>query len=105
MLQACRHRRAWPGGSIDIHAPAWFFHHAGDRGRASPKNVQEIVGHSSLDLTMNTYARATDSGKRAAINALPFAKASAPDHIVSVSVQNVAKAGSSNANLPQVVSA
>ena len=33
---------------------------------------------------MGVYARATDSGKRDAINALPFAKASPPDHVLSL---------------------
>ena len=41
--------------------------------------VQAILGHSSLDLTMRVYAKATDSSKRDAVDALPFTKLGVPD--------------------------
>ena len=48
---------------------------------ATPKAVQAIVGHATLDLTMNVYARVTEHGKRQAIGALPFAQVSPPDAV------------------------
>jgi integrase len=54
-------------------------------GGANPKAVQAILGHSTLALTMGIYARATDRAKREAIGALPFAKVSAPEHVIAVS--------------------
>lgn len=44
----------------------------------------EILGHSTLNLTMGIYTKATDRAKRDAITALPFAKASQPKHVVSI---------------------
>jgi hypothetical protein len=35
-------------------------------------------------MTMNTYAKATDRGKRQAISALPFANASGPADVISI---------------------
>jgi hypothetical protein len=49
---------------------------------ASGKAAQDIVGHSTVELTMNVYAKATDRSKRDAIGRLPFATVSAPEHIV-----------------------
>ncbi len=46
---------------------------------ATPRAVQEIVGHSTLNLTMGVYARVTDRSKQQAIGALPFAQVSPPD--------------------------
>jgi hypothetical protein len=46
---------------------------------ATPRAVQEIVGHSTLNLTMRVYARVTDRSKQQAIRALPFAQVSPPD--------------------------
>jgi integrase len=75
---------ARPRGAVDLHSlRGTFVTHAIDNG-ASPKAVQDIVGHLTLALTMNTYARATDQGKRAAISSLPFAKASVPAHLLKL---------------------
>ena len=48
---------------------------------ASPKAIQAILGHSTLAMTMGIYAKATDRGKREAVNSLPFATATAPSHV------------------------
>jgi integrase len=71
-------------GSVDLHslrvtAASLMIEHG-----ASPKAVQAILGHSTLALTMGVYAKATERSKRDAISALPFAKASAPVHVVSM---------------------
>jgi site-specific recombinase XerD len=47
-------------------------------GRATPKVVQSMLGQAALDMTMRVYAKATDRSMRDAINALPFATATAP---------------------------
>jgi integrase len=72
------------GGSVDIHSlRVTFTTLAIDHG-ASPKAVQELLGHSTLDLTMKVYAKATEKAKRDAISALPFATLSAPEHVIPV---------------------
>ena len=38
-----------------------------ETGKASPKDVQELARHSTLDLTMNTYGRAREDRTRAAV--------------------------------------
>ncbi len=60
------------GGSLDIHSlRGTFISHAIENG-GSPKAVQEIIGHSTLAMTMNVYAKAADESKRKAIDCLPF---------------------------------
>jgi integrase len=71
-----------PGGSIDIHALRVSFITLALEHGGSPKAIQMIVGHSSLEMTMNIYAKATDRSKRDAVAALPFAKVSTPAHII-----------------------
>jgi integrase len=75
---------AEPGGSVDIHSLRGTFTTLAIENGASPKAVQSILGHSTLALTMGTYAKATERAKRDAVSALPFAKASSPDHIISL---------------------
>jgi integrase len=75
---------AEPGGSVDIHSLRGTFTTLAIENGASPKAVQSILGHSTLALTMGTYAKATERAKRDAVSALPFAKASTPAHIVSL---------------------
>ena len=70
-----------PNGSVDIHSLRVTFTTLSLDHGANPKAVQDILGHSTLELTMNTYAKATDRGKRDAV-ALPFAQAKTPDHVV-----------------------
>ncbi len=75
---------ARPRGAVDLHSLRVTFVTHCINGGASPKAVQAIVGHSSLDLTMRTYTKATDQAKRAAISALPFAKATNPSHLLKL---------------------
>ena len=72
-------------GSVDIHSLRVTFATLALENGASPKAVQAILGHSTLAMTMNVYAKATERSKRAAIGSIPFAKASGPDHVLSVS--------------------
>ena len=66
---------------------------------ANPKDVQTILGHSTLTLTMKVYARATEQGKRSAVNALPFASTTAPAHVIQV--QKAHRARTSSAESPE----
>lgn len=75
---------AKPGGSVDIHALRVSFITLALEHGGNPKAIQMIVGHSSLEMTMNVYAKATDKSKREAVSVLPFAKASAPAHIIPI---------------------
>ena len=75
---------AHPRGSVDIHSLRVSFITISLEHGAAAKAIQAIVGHSSLAMTTDVYARATDQSKRAAIDALPFATAGKPDHIVSL---------------------
>lgn len=62
-------------GAVDLHSLRVTFATLVLDGGANPKAVQAILGHSTLDMTMRVYARATDRAKRETINALPFATA------------------------------
>ena len=90
------------GGSVDIHSLRVSFTTLALENGASPKAVQAILGHSTLALTMGVYAKATDRAKRAAIGALPFAKVSAPEHLIPV--QTVSKVCPSNSDATQTLS-
>ena len=69
-------------GSIDLHALRVSFATLSLDGGANPKDVQAILGHSTLALTMQVYAKSRDSSKRAAISSLPFAQAAIPEGII-----------------------
>jgi integrase len=71
-------------GSVDLHSLRVTFTTLSLEGGASPKAVQTILGHATLDMTMRVYAKATDRSMRDAVNALPFAKATAPDHVLAL---------------------
>lgn len=71
-------------GAVDLHSLRVTFTTLSLEGGASPKSVQAILGHATLDMTMRVYAKVTDKSMRDAVNALPFAKASAPDHVLSI---------------------
>jgi integrase len=75
---------AEPGGSVDIHSLRVSFVTLSLEHGANPKAVQRILGHSTLALTMNVYAKATERGKREAIGVLPYADMDAPDHVISI---------------------
>lgn len=69
---------AGPTGDIDIHSLRVSFVTLSIENGGDPKSVQEILGHSTLALTMGVYAKARGSAKRSAVNALPFATVSEP---------------------------
>lgn len=69
-------------GAVDIHSLRVTYTTLSLENGASPKAVQAILGHSTLTMTMNVYARATDKAKREAVSALPFANATAPKHVI-----------------------
>jgi integrase len=71
-----------PCGSVDIHSLRVSFATLAMEHGANPRDVQAVLGHSTLEMTMKIYAKATDRGKRNAINSLPFAAASGPAHVV-----------------------
>jgi integrase len=71
-------------GSVDLHSLRVTFTTLSLEGGASPKAVQAILGHATLDMTMRVYAKATDRSMRDAINALPFATATAPAHVLTL---------------------
>jgi integrase len=75
---------AYPNGGVDIHSLRGTFITISIDHGASPKAIQEIVGHATLAMTMNTYAKATDRSKRDAVGKLPFATVSTPTHIVKL---------------------
>jgi integrase len=83
-----------PSGKVDLHSLRVTCATLMLQGGANPKDVQAILGHSTLALTMKVYAKATERGKRSAIGALPFTKVSIPAHVVSV--QNVPTVCASN---------
>jgi hypothetical protein len=64
---------------VDLHALRVSFVTLALEHGATPRAVQEIVGHATLNLTMGVYARVTDASKRQAVGSLPFAQVSPPD--------------------------
>ncbi len=85
------------GGSVDIHSLRVTFATLALENGAAPKQIQDILGHATLAMTMNVYGKATDRGKRAAINALPFAKAVHPTHLIPMPDEHNLHASSSEA--------
>lgn len=79
---------AKPGGAVDVHSLRVTFATLALENGASPKAVQAMLGHSTLDMTMQVYAKATDRSKREAVNALPFAKATAPTHVLVINPED-----------------
>lgn len=76
---------AHSGGSVDIHSLRVSFTTISISNGANPGDVQAILGHKTMRMTMGIYNKATRRGKRRAIAALPFAKLSQPSgHIVSI---------------------
>lgn len=73
---------ARPRGAVDLHSLRVTFTTLSIENGASPKAVQEILGHSTLGMTMGVYARANDRAKRDAVSALPFAKSSEPERVL-----------------------
>lgn len=71
-------------GAVDLHSLRVTFTTLSLEGGASPKAVQAILGHATLDMTMRVYAKTTDRSLRDAINALPFATSTAPAHVLTI---------------------
>ncbi len=69
---------AEPNGSIDIHSLRGTWATQAIASGADPKSVQAILGHSTLEMTLNLYAKVTAGGKIAAIEGVSYGKASAP---------------------------
>ena len=59
---------------MDIHSLRVSFTSLAIANGADPKSVQDILGHSTVELTMRVYAKAMDTMKRRAVAALPFAR-------------------------------
>jgi len=58
--------------SVDIHSLRVSYVTFSLNHGAKPKAVQEIVGHSTLAMTTDVYAKATDSSIREAVDILPL---------------------------------
>jgi hypothetical protein len=69
---------------VDIHSLRVSFCTLAIEYGGNPKDVQAILGHSTLAMTMNVYSKATERGKRTVISSLPFAKSTAPDHVIPI---------------------
>jgi hypothetical protein len=69
---------------VDLHSLRMTFATLALENGASPRAVQELLGHRDLKMTMKVYAQATDRSLRGAINALPFAKATTPAHMLAI---------------------
>lgn len=92
------------GGSVDLHSLRVTFTTLALENGASPKAVQAILGHSTLAMTMNVYAKATERSKRDAVGALPFAKMTDPAHVVKFDAVRTER-GTANSNAAQVATA
>ena len=84
------------GGSVDLHSLRVTFTTLSLDCGANPKAVQAILGHSTLALTMSVYAKVTERSKRDAIGALPFAKVTTPDHVITFPNANSLNTSSEN---------
>lgn len=72
-------KRARKHLAVDIHSLRKTFTSDSLRNRGNAKAVQAILGHSTLELTMNTYAETNLDDLRAVINALPYGKPALAD--------------------------
>lgn len=75
---------AIPGGAVDIHALRVSFATLAIDNGANPRAVQALLGHSTLNLTMNTYTKTTERSRREAVVALPYVKSISPVHLLAV---------------------
>lgn len=95
---------AEPGGSVDLHSLRVTFTTLTLEHGASPKAIQAILGHSTLALTMGTYAKATERAKRDAVGVLPFLKVSTPPHVVSMDKARTACSTATKSKVESVAS-
>jgi len=59
-------------GHVDLHSTRRTFATSLIVGLADPKSVQDLLGHSTLDMTMRLYAKVHRQDKRAAIGRLSY---------------------------------
>jgi integrase len=91
-------KRAWRSALRDAGIPHMPFHCAGRHtfgtraaeGGASPKDIQEIMGHASIITTMR-YVHATDQGKRRTVDAAVRGKIREIAPQLEISGRNVAE--------------
>jgi integrase len=68
---------------VDIHGLRRTFATDLFVNRADPKTVQELMGHKTLEMTMNLYAKIHAGTKRSALGRLSYGVgARAPEHVV-----------------------
>ncbi|RCS53972.1 site-specific integrase [Bremerella cremea] len=82
---------AVPGAAVDIHGMRVSFATLALESGGTPKAVQEILGHSTLDMTMKVYNRARSESKRTAVGALPFATVTTPEKRDVISIEEARK--------------
>ncbi len=66
-------------GPIDIHSLRGTWATQAIASGADPKSVQAILGHATLEMTLNLYAKATAGGKIAAIEGVSYGPAEKSD--------------------------
>jgi integrase len=96
---------AHAGGTVDLHSLRVTCATLMLQNGANPKDVQAILGHASLALTMKVYAKATERGKRSAVSALPFETVTAPPHVVSMRIVPTVCASNLEESQPLALSA
>ena len=68
---------------VDVHGLRRTFATALIVGGNDPKTVQELLGHKTLEMTMNLYTKIHTGTKRQALDCLPWGRGStSPDHLV-----------------------
>jgi integrase len=70
---------------VDIHSLRRTFATNAIVNGADPKSVQEILGHKTLEMTMQIYARVKAMSKRQTVARLSYGKgAQAPGHVIEL---------------------
>lgn len=85
---------------VDVHSLRRTFATCLISNGADPKNVQELLGHKTLAMTMNLYAKIHGQTKRQAIGKLSYGSgALVPEHVVEYPGRNAAVTNRSQAEL------
>jgi hypothetical protein len=72
---------------VDMHSLRWTFATSLIVGGADPKTVQALLGHKTLAMTMNVYAKVRSQTKRQALCRLSYgAGASGPEHVLPLPI-------------------
>jgi Phage integrase family len=70
---------------VDIHSLRRTFATDLIMNGTDPKTVQELLGHSTLTMTMNIYAKVRDTTKRQALARLSYGTgAGSPEHLINL---------------------